>query len=104
MSELSVSSGVPTIARPLVDRATFLDPFELENMRYRWRQPSPHSRQQELSIYWADRIRGPWRPHALNPVKLDARSSRPAGALFRRDGKWIRPAASSGSMVNASAA
>jgi hypothetical protein len=45
-----------------------------------------------LHAYWAERIRGPWIGHAQNPVKLDARSSRPAGKLFRRNGRWIRPA------------
>lgn len=49
-------------------------------------------RQHELHAYWAERVRGPWHPHALNPVKLDARSARPAGKLFRRGGRWIRPA------------
>ena len=40
----------------------------------------------------AERPEGPWRPHRRNPVKSDVRSSRPAGRLFRRDGRWIRPA------------
>lgn len=35
---------------------------------------------------------GPWRPHALNPLKCDVRSSRPAGTPFRMDGKLVRPA------------
>jgi len=39
-----------------------------------------------LHIYFADRIEGPWVPHALNPVKIDARSSRPAGSMWVADG------------------
>lgn len=35
-----------------------------------------------LHVYWADRITGPWHAHALNPVKIDASSSRPAGAMW----------------------
>jgi hypothetical protein len=52
----------------------------------------PNSRHHELHAYWAERIRGPWFPHARNPLKLDARSARPAGRLFLRGGRWMRPA------------
>lgn len=45
-----------------------------------------------LSIFWSDRLDGPWRPHAANPVKLDASSSRPAGALLPWSGRLFRPA------------
>jgi len=48
--------------------------------------------QTELHVFFADNWRGPWQPHALNPVKSDARSSRPAGALFSLDGRLYRPA------------
>ena len=46
----------------------------------------------ELHLFYADRLTGEWRPHAKNPVKSDARSSRPAGALFSRNGVLYRPA------------
>jgi hypothetical protein len=46
----------------------------------------------ELHLFYADRLMGEWRPHAKNPVKSDARSSRPAGALFARNGVLYRPA------------
>jgi hypothetical protein len=49
--------------------------------------PSVH-----LYVYHAADPFGTFEPHANNPVKSDIRSSRPAGALFRRDGKLIRPA------------
>lgn len=39
-----------------------------------------------LHVYWANRIEGPWHPHALNPVKVDASSSRPAGSMWVSDG------------------
>jgi len=44
-----------------------------------------------LHLYHAASPLGPWEPHALNPVKIDVRSARPAGPLFRRDGQWYRP-------------
>src|SRR6185295_16298411 len=46
----------------------------------------------ELHLFYADRLTGEWRPHPRNPVKSDARSSRPAGALFSRNGVLYRPA------------
>ena len=46
----------------------------------------------ELFVFWADNPLGPWQPHARNPIVSDARCARPAGRLFLRDGKWLRPA------------
>ncbi len=44
-----------------------------------------------LSLYSAECLTGPWTPHPLNPVHLDVRSARPAGALFRSGGEIWRP-------------
>src|SRR5579872_1762444 len=46
----------------------------------------------KLFVYHADALEGPWRPHVRNPVKIDIRSSRPAGAPFMLDGNLHRPA------------
>ena len=35
---------------------------------------------------------GPWRPHLRNPIKMDVRSSRPAGPPFWFAGSFYRPA------------
>ena len=45
-----------------------------------------------LHLYYSTRLVGPWTPHPGNPVKIDRGSARPAGPLFRVDGKLIRPA------------
>lgn len=45
-----------------------------------------------LHIYWADQITGPWQPHKLNPVKIDARHSRPAGSMWSAGGQLYRVA------------
>ena len=50
------------------------------------------SNHDELHLYYADSPLGPWREHARNPVKSDARSARPAGRLIRDDGQLLRPA------------
>lgn len=45
-----------------------------------------------LVLYSAERLEGPWRPHAANPVLTDARSARPAGAVYEHAGALWRPA------------
>ena len=45
-----------------------------------------------LFIRFADTLEGPWDPHPQNPVKIDVRSSRPAGTPFVKDGVLYRPA------------
>ena len=45
----------------------------------------------ELALFHAESLFGPWKPHPNNPVVSDVRRSRPAGSLFYRDGKLIRP-------------
>nr|WP_294550791.1 hypothetical protein [uncultured Rhodopila sp.] len=47
---------------------------------------------QQLRLYYADRLEGPWTAHPRNPVKSDPASSRPAGPIVRVDGDLIRPA------------
>jgi hypothetical protein len=47
---------------------------------------------QELFIWYAQDLLGPWRPHSGNPVKTDVCSSRPAGTPFMHDGYLYRPA------------
>lgn len=46
----------------------------------------------ELHIFHAPTPRGPWQPHAANPVVADARFARPAGPVFSHAGKLLRPA------------
>lgn len=45
----------------------------------------------ELFLYHAPTLTGPFVPHALNPVKTDVRSARPAGTPFVHDGVLYRP-------------
>lgn len=45
-----------------------------------------------LSVWHAGRLRGPWLPHPMNPVLIDASSARPAGPSIRCDGLLLRPA------------
>jgi len=45
-----------------------------------------------LFVWHARNLEGPWEPHALNPVKADIRSSRPAGTPFVHGAILYRPA------------
>lgn len=45
-----------------------------------------------LFLWYADELLGTWKPHANNPVKMDIRSSRPAGTPFLYNGELFRPA------------
>jgi hypothetical protein len=44
-----------------------------------------------LMLWYASDLTGPWQPHALNPVKIDPRSSRGAGPPFVYRGALVRP-------------
>lgn len=46
----------------------------------------------ELFLFMSAELEGPYNPHPGNPIVSDVRRSRPAGQLFVRDGKLIRPA------------
>jgi hypothetical protein len=46
----------------------------------------------ELHAWFSERLLGPWRAHARNPVKTDVRSARPAGTPFVVADVLYRPA------------
>ncbi len=45
-----------------------------------------------LGLFYADDLFGEWHAHQANPVLLDARAARPAGAMYHQDGALWRPA------------
>lgn len=49
------------------------------------------SNSDEVSLFYADRLRGPWTPHRMNPLVADVRRARPAGRLFDDGGRLVRP-------------
>ncbi len=44
-----------------------------------------------LAIYYAERLAGPWLPHAANPVLIDRAQARPAGNMVVIDDQLWRP-------------
>jgi hypothetical protein len=46
----------------------------------------------ELFLFFSEEIcTSDWTPHPLNPIVSDVRKSRPAGNIFRHDGRIMRP-------------
>jgi hypothetical protein len=45
----------------------------------------------ELHLFSAGELRGPWQAHPRNPIVSDVRRARPAGAIQRWDTRLVRP-------------
>jgi hypothetical protein len=70
------------------------DPVVFEYGGYWWLACTDHAagRQSHLLLWYASEPFGRWYPHVLNPVRIDPRYSRGAGAPFIHNGSLIRPA------------
>ncbi|MHB1109307.1 MAG: glucosamine inositolphosphorylceramide transferase family protein [Devosia sp.] len=44
-----------------------------------------------LHVYSAASLRGPWQPHAQNPIQIDRAAARPGGAFVRNGGEITLP-------------
>ncbi len=68
-------------------------PFRHEGLWWLAYSPDgPQSwKQGRLHLAYAERLTGPWRPHPMNPVRIDRASSRPGGTVFERDGRPVLP-------------
>lgn len=44
-----------------------------------------------MTVHSAPSLRGPWMPHALNPIAIDRSAARPGGAFIRQGGKIVLP-------------
>lgn len=81
--------------RVLLDGFAGADATVVRYLERWWMFTCNHADQDEakLFVFHAPELHGPWTPHALNPVKCDLRSSRPAGTPFiGADGALYRPA------------
>jgi hypothetical protein len=72
---------------PIVDASV----IEFEGRWWMFGTRLDHGANHNLFIWHAAELTGPWQPHAANPVKTDARSSRPGGTPFIVDGVLYRP-------------
>ncbi len=79
----------------LVDDVVASDATLFEHEGLLWLFAAEHdggSSWDTLSLWYAYKLEGPWYPHILNPVLVDAKSARPAGKIVVKDGRIIRPA------------
>jgi len=80
----------------LLDGVRAFDPtlFEFENRWWMFAtiQHNGNSSDDELHLFYASGPFEEWTPHPLNPISVDVRSARPAGALYWEDGQIFRPA------------
>jgi hypothetical protein len=51
-----------------------------------------HESSYQLLLFYSDSLTGEWKHHPANPLSLDVREARSAGAVFQHGGKLIRPA------------
>ena len=88
------ADGVWTKAATLVEGRRLVDPTVTFHDGRWWLFATDEDRGADTSLYcwYADSFTGVWRPHHLNPLKTDVRSSRPAGPLFRLGDRLVRPA------------
>lgn len=50
-----------------------------------------NSTSEDLFLFVADALEGPYRPHPASPIVCDVRRARMAGRIFRHGGRLIRP-------------
>jgi hypothetical protein len=67
-------------------------PFEHDGRWWLFCADNDRRDQKLLFVFFSDSLRGPWRPHAGNPVKASRRSARPGGRPFVHNGALYRPA------------
>ncbi len=77
----------------LVEGAPILDPTVFEYGGRWWLFGARTGIGESLKLYawYATSPTGHWAPHACNPLKMDVRSSRPAGTPFTHRGELHRP-------------
>lgn len=66
-------------------------PFQWEGRHWLAYTDTDIGLQDNLCLCHAERLEGPWTPHANNPVKTDVRGARMAGNLFWHEGALYRP-------------
>lgn len=78
----------------LVHNFAAADPTVFQHAGRWWLAACPIGEGQyhSLHLWYADDLRGPWRPHSANPVKMDVRSARSAGNPFVHADVLYRPA------------
>lgn len=80
--------------RILMDNIDAIDPTIFKYKEFWWlfftkKNDYPETK---LYAYYSNNLADGWEPHRRNPIKIDVRSSRPAGNVMNYNGYLIRPA------------
>ena len=77
----------------LIDNIDAVDPTVFRHNGLWWLFFTKKSDEPETKLfaYYSKDLLGDWEPHKRNPIKIDVRSSRPAGKIFCYKGQLIRP-------------
>jgi len=80
--------------KDIIHETNLLDPtiFQYRDLWWLFCTDAKTGKNSHLHIYFSESLLGRWRPHKENPVKVNIRSSRPAGQPFIKDGRLYRPA------------
>ena len=86
--------GVWSWVTNLIQDFAAVDPTPFQYEGRWWLFCANHDDEVESKLYlWhAPKLLGPWEQHPGNPIKMDVRSSRPAGRVFFFEGQLYRPA------------
>jgi hypothetical protein len=88
----NILSGKLEFEHTLIENLKAVDPSLFFHKGYWWLFFTDKvATNERLHIWYSESMEGPYLPHANNPVKVDIRSSRPAGNPFLLDGKLFRP-------------
>jgi hypothetical protein len=79
--------------RVILPNFACIDPtlFKRDNRWWLFCTDAADGEHMKLLVWYADDLLAEFVPHARNPVKIDVRSSRPAGTPFVYDGRLFRP-------------
>ena len=83
------------LAKVLIDNISAVDPVVFQRDGRWWmfagtREPGADG-SDEVSLFHAQSLTGPWKQHACNPVRSSVFASRPAGQVYELDGELFRP-------------
>ena len=88
-----ISAGKLVFEQTLIRNLQAVDPALFYHEGFWWLFFTDKiSTNERLHIWYSETLKGTYTSHALNPVKVDIRSSRPAGNPFALNGKLLRPA------------
>ena len=88
-----LEDGKASFVKTLVDSFAGIDPTVVffQNKYWLFTTDGNEGSYWKLHIWYSDDLLGEWKPHRLNPVKSDVRSSRGAGSIYKDGSRLIRP-------------